>query len=101
MSLAVPSVETDVSLGIEKPQTNEIFNVLTIDVEEYFHPTEVQNSVSANGWHTYPSRIESEVFDILELLHEKRVRATFFILGWVAEHHKAVVQAIVDGGHEI
>jgi polysaccharide deacetylase family protein (PEP-CTERM system associated) len=79
----------------------DLSNVLTIDVEEYFHPTEVQNSVTQSQWATLPSRVGREVFDILDLLEEKNVKATFFILGWVAEHFPAVVRAVVEGGHEI
>ena len=82
-------------------QTQPVSNVLTIDVEEYFHPTEVQTSVDQSQWATLPSRISREVFDILGLLNDKKVKATFFVLGWVAEHYPAVVRAIVDGGHEI
>jgi len=38
---------------------------------------------------------------ILKLLEQERVRATFFIPGWVAEHHPAEARAIRDAGHEI
>jgi peptidoglycan-N-acetylglucosamine deacetylase len=38
---------------------------------------------------------------ILELLHKERIRATFFIPGWVAEHHPEEARAIRDAGHEI
>lgn len=76
-------------------------NILTIDVEEYFHPTEVQAFVDTSQWGSLLSRVEPETESILDLLEEKGVSATFFILGWVAEHHPRLVQAIVDRGHEI
>lgn len=76
-----------------------MLNVLSIDVEEYFHPAEV--GVSADRWLSLPSRIEFEVEKILELLDRHNVTATFFVLGWVAEHHPRVVRRIAGAGHEI
>ena len=78
-----------------------MINVLTVDVEEYFHPSEVQAQVDPRQWDLLPSRISTQVFQILDLLDKKNVKATFFILGWVAEHRPEVVRAIVAAGHEI
>jgi len=76
-------------------------NILTIDVEEYFHPTEVQAFVDPSRWGGLVSRVEPEVESILDLLEEKHVTATFFVLGWVAKQHPRLVQAITNRGHEI
>ncbi|MGA7235878.1 MAG: XrtA system polysaccharide deacetylase [Bryobacteraceae bacterium] len=78
-----------------------MLNALTIDVEEYFHPAEIQASVGPEQWDTLPSRVEDQVLQVLELLAQNRVTATFFILGWVAERHPRCVRAIVAAGHEI
>lgn len=78
-----------------------IRNCLTIDVEEYFHPTEVQNSVPQARWSALLSRVEPQTDDVLVLLEDAGVRATFFVLGWVAEHHPALLRRIVSAGHEI
>ena len=48
-----------------------------------------------------PSRIEVQVRTVLELLERHKVTATFFILGWIAEHHPNVVREIARAGHEI
>lgn len=76
-------------------------NILTVDVEDYFHPTEVQRSVDASRWESLPSRVEHATSIVLDLLAEARVRATFFILGWVARRHPALVRRIAAAGHEI
>jgi len=76
-------------------------NVLTIDIEEYFHPSEVQLSVADGQWETLPSRVEPQTRRVLELLARRQVRATFFILGWVAERHPRLVREIVAAGHEV
>ncbi len=76
-------------------------NALSIDVEEYFHPAEVQRSVSMESWASLPSRIVPQIDRILDLLDRHSVSATFFILGWVAEHTPAAVRLIARAGHEI
>ena len=78
-----------------------MLNGLTIDVEEYFHPSEVQRSGCTSNWSSYPSRIDYQVQTTLDLLDRHNVKSTFFILGWVAEHHPYVVRKIVAAGHEI
>jgi polysaccharide deacetylase family protein (PEP-CTERM system associated) len=76
-------------------------NALTVDVEEYFHPTEVQLSAGTGGWDDYPSRVEPQVERVLRLLDRHSVSATFFVLGWVAERHPAMVRRILAEGHEV
>jgi polysaccharide deacetylase family protein (PEP-CTERM system associated) len=78
-----------------------MLNVLSVDVEEYFHPTEVQAFVNSAGWSSLPSRVDKEVASILELFARYNVRATFFIVGWVAERNTRMVRQIFEGGHEI
>jgi polysaccharide deacetylase family protein (PEP-CTERM system associated) len=78
-----------------------MINVLSVDVEEYFHPSEVQRHIDPTQWDSLPSRIDSQVSEVLDLFQKQQTKATFFILGWVAEHHPQAVSAIVAAGHEI
>jgi polysaccharide deacetylase family protein (PEP-CTERM system associated) len=78
-----------------------MLNALTIDVEEYFHPTEVQSTITQADWDGLPSRIEAQVERILATTENLNIKATFFVLGWVAERHPRVVRAIHAAGHEI
>jgi polysaccharide deacetylase family protein (PEP-CTERM system associated) len=78
-----------------------IQNILTIDVEESFHPTEVQTSVALSKWDLLPSRVEAQTDVVLGLLGDAGVKATFFILGWVAERRPALLRRIAAQGHEI
>lgn len=80
---------------------SKMINSLTIDVEEYFHPAEVQRSIPIEQWSSYPSRVEAQNDRILALLDRHGVKATFFIVGWVAEQHPRVVRKIVAAGHEV
>ncbi len=76
-------------------------NVLSIDVEEHFQVHNLETGVPRADWDTHASRVEANVQRVLELLERSRVRATFFILGWVAERHPRMVAEIAVRGHEI
>src|ERR1035437_8202881 len=78
-----------------------MLNAVTVDVEEYFHPTEVQAVVDRGRWAALPPRIEGQLHQILELLDTRRTKATFFVLGWVAERNPWAIREIVAAGHEI
>lgn len=57
-------------------------NILSVDVEEYFHPSEVQPGVDRSHWDSLPSRVVDSTQRVLELLARHQVSGTFFILGW-------------------
>jgi polysaccharide deacetylase family protein (PEP-CTERM system associated) len=83
------------------PAVRGMKNALTIDVEEYFHPAEVQAGLGDRAWTSLPYRVEAQVDRIMELLDQHDVTATFFVLGWVAEHQPKVVRSIAAAGHEL
>jgi polysaccharide deacetylase family protein (PEP-CTERM system associated) len=76
-------------------------NALTIDVEEHFQVHAFETVIDRAAWDHYPSRVVANTQRILRLLAEHNVRATFFILGWVADRYPDLVQAIAVRGHEI
>lgn len=76
-------------------------NALTIDVEDYFHVTAFERHIDPDDWDTYPLRVEGNTLRILDMLDEFAFRATFFVLGWVAERRPALVREIQRRGHEI
>ena len=72
-----------------------------MDVEDYFHVEAFASSISPEDWQGYEFRGESNIERILELFGRCRVKATFFILGWVAEKAPGLSRRIADAGHEI
>jgi polysaccharide deacetylase family protein (PEP-CTERM system associated) len=76
-------------------------NAFTVDVEDYFHPSEVGAGISPDCWSSLASRVEIGTSFVLELLASHNVRGTFFILGWVAAHKPALVRRIAEAGHEV
>jgi polysaccharide deacetylase family protein (PEP-CTERM system associated) len=76
-------------------------NILTFDIEDWFHLLDHDATRSVSEWSRYTPRIEENTDRILEMLGETGVRATFFCLGWVAETHPQVVRRIHEAGYEI
>lgn len=76
-------------------------NALTIDVEEYFHVSAFEQIVTAADWPVYESRVEHTTNRLLGHLSEAGAKATFFVLGWVAERHPGLVRTIRAQGHEV
>ncbi|MBI1879482.1 MAG: DUF3473 domain-containing protein [Chloroflexi bacterium] len=78
-----------------------MLNALTIDVEEHFQVHAFETVVDRSAWDHHPSRVVTNTCRILRLLEEYDVRATFFVLGWVADRYPDLVKQIATSGHEI
>jgi polysaccharide deacetylase family protein (PEP-CTERM system associated) len=78
-----------------------MINALSVDVEDWFQVTNFENVIGRDDWDHCESRVVNNVNRILELLSAGDVRATFFVLGWIAERYPHLVLAIHRRGHEI
>lgn len=76
-------------------------NYLSIDVEDYFHVSAFEAVAHPSSWDQREWRVEANTDRILELLAEREVQATFFVLGWVAERCPDLVRRIAAAGHEV
>jgi polysaccharide deacetylase family protein (PEP-CTERM system associated) len=76
-------------------------NALTIDVEDYYHVSAFEAVVQPQDWERYESRVEKNTDKILALLAKQQVKATFFVLGWVAERYPNLVRRIAAEQHEV
>jgi len=76
-------------------------HAMSIDVEDYFQVEAFFKHVDRDGWEARERRVEANTDQILEMLEEAKATATFFTLGWVAERHPALIQRIVNAGHEL
>ena len=76
-------------------------NVVSVDVEDYFHAEVFSNIVDRAHWNSYTSRVEANTHRLLDMLAKLDVHGTFFILGWVAERFPELVREIAAGGHEL
>jgi polysaccharide deacetylase family protein (PEP-CTERM system associated) len=80
---------------------NGITNAMTIDVEDYFHVSAFADVVSPASWDAYESRVCRNTERLLTLFESADVRATFFVLGWVADRFPRLIRDIHAAGHEI
>ncbi|MGQ0665552.1 MAG: XrtA system polysaccharide deacetylase [Nitrospiraceae bacterium] len=74
---------------------------LSFDIEEHFQVSAFDSPMRRRYWNQYESRVESNMGRILEVLGLNETKATFFILGWVAERHAGMVRNLAEQGHEV
>jgi polysaccharide deacetylase family protein (PEP-CTERM system associated) len=78
-----------------------MLNALTVDVEDYFQVTAFERQVQRHQWDQYPSRVVQNTHRLLRMFDQHEVRATFFVLGWVARRFPLLVRQIAQAGHEL
>jgi polysaccharide deacetylase family protein (PEP-CTERM system associated) len=76
-------------------------NCLTIDVEDYFQVNAFAAHIRQDQWDSFPLRVDANTRRILDILDEYSIKATFFMLGWVAERLPSLARDIHQRGHEI
>lgn len=81
--------------------TDGITNALTVDVEDYFQVSAFEGHIARADWDRIPHRVERNTERLLALFAEHDTRATFFVLGWIAQRHPRLVQRIAESGHEV
>ncbi len=76
-------------------------NILSIDVEEWFHPEAVQHLFPPDSWDEREPRVERNVEKLLELFDSKKTKATFFVLGWTVRKYPQLIKRMAEAGHEV
>ena len=71
-------------------------NVLTFDVEEWFHLLDNDSTRTEQQWNDYEVRIYENMERIFRILEETDTKATFFIIGWVARKYPDIVRRIAE-----
>jgi peptidoglycan/xylan/chitin deacetylase (PgdA/CDA1 family) len=79
---------------------NDIVNYLSIDVEDYFHVSAFESISPPSSWPARDLRVEKNTDKILSALNAQSVKATFFVLGWVADRCPGRVERIAAEGHD-
>jgi len=83
------------------PVGGALRDVLSVDVEDYYHVEAFADRIERSRWSEFPWRVSANTHRVLELMARHGCRATFFVLGWVAERDPALVRAIHAAGHEL
>lgn len=74
---------------------------MSVDVEDYFMVEAFSDIVQTSAWDSWPSRVFNNTAKILDLFDKYDVKATFFVVGWVANRFPSLVQDIHRRGHEL
>lgn len=74
---------------------------LSFDIEEHFQVSGFASEARRLNWDREESRVERNTDRILSVLDKRRFKATFFVLGWVAERNPGMVRRLVAEGHEV
>lgn len=82
-------------------QETGIAHAMTVDVEDYFQVEAFAGTIDRSDWDAFPRRVERNTGRVLDILAEEKIRATFFVLGWIAGRHPALVRRIIEDGHEL
>ena len=76
-------------------------NILTFDIEDWFHIKFDREFNTAKNFSRYPSILERNLFWILDKLELENTKATFFILGWIARKYPILIKEIASRGHHL
>ncbi|MGX5200639.1 hypothetical protein [Aliikangiella sp. IMCC44632] len=61
-------------------------NVMSIDVEDYFQVSALAESIQVSQWDSIKPRVEANTHKILDIFEQHNIKATHFVLGWVAKN---------------
>jgi len=75
-----------------------MLNALTIDLEDWYHPELVRHQLPSGE---LDMQIEQATWRLLDTLRERGIKATFFVVGEVAQRHPRLIEAIVAQEHEL
>ncbi len=76
-----------------------MLNILSIDLEDWFHILNHSETASPEQWDKFEPRLEKNALRLLDLLEEKKIKATWFCLGWIARKHPLLVKKIAASHH--
>lgn len=76
-------------------------NILTFDIEEWFHLLDNSSTKTEAQWGSFEPRIHQNMETIYDILEKTKVGATFFVVGWMAEKFPDVIRGIAERGYEI
>ncbi len=86
---------------VGRPASPVLRHIISVDVEDYFQVEAFADRISRDSWDTWPSRVVTNTYKVLDLFDRYEVRGTFFFLGWVAIRFPSLVREVAARGHEL
>ena len=75
--------------------------ILTFDIEDWFHILHKYPDDILDRWENYEVRIHNGMDRIFKILLDNDIKATFFILGYIARKHPEIIKKIHALGFEV
>lgn len=76
-------------------------NAISIDLEDWFCVHNLSGLIKPSDWDSCELRVRESTERLLTLLNQHQTRATFFVLGWIAERLPDLIRKVEAQGHEI
>lgn len=86
---------------MQVPLTTDKANVLTVALEDYYQVGVFNSLIQHGQWYRFETRFEQNAQKTLELLERYQIKATFFVLGWIADQYPEIVRRVAEAGHEV
>jgi peptidoglycan-N-acetylglucosamine deacetylase len=80
---------------------SSVVNALSFDIEDWFHMVGIAAVEDPAAWPSFESIVERHTEWIVQTVADANVRATFFVVGWIAERYPHLVKLIAEAGHEV
>lgn len=86
---------------MESSPPTQKHNLLTVMLEDYFHVGAFNGLIQRSQWDRFETRLEKNTLRTLDLLDRFDIKATFFVLGWVADRQPELIKEVARRGHEL
>jgi len=83
------------------PSLEAPHHIFSVDLEDWYHVSAFEAHVARDAWRSMPSRVAASTHRLLDLLEAASQRATFFVLGWLADREPELIRQVQARGHEI
>jgi len=96
------SLENTGQLSIRNPNNSpKLADAVSVDLEDYYHVEAFASRIPRSTWSNLPSRVRHSTSRTMDVLDRANCRATFFVLGWIADRERGLVRELAQAGHEI
>ena len=96
-----PAARHRVKVMVNEQTKPIIRNAMSIDLEDWFCVHNLSGIIKREDWDNCELRVLESTRLILHLLQKHQTRATFFVLGWVADRLPELILEIEEKGHEL
>jgi len=99
--MAIASHNSIPARGADMDASPALNHILSVDLEDYFQVEAFAGVVSRSEWDQFPSRVEGSCHRLLDIFDRHAVKATFFVLGWIADRFPRLVREVHERGHDL